>query len=102
MKAIKVEITNIVMYYQPDFYECRFLDARGNMHIVVEKLPVISMLDQVDQLPADGVLGCEILSSETDQDGRTIFRVTTEKPWYIESITGTMVFEVWEEQLTDI
>lgn len=103
MLAIKVNITSFISDDNPGFVECRFSDAWGKEHIVHEKVPVVTTeeLDADSRYPANGVVGCEIVKEWTDTDGRTIFTVTTEKPWDIETVEGVAVFDILSDQIIE-
>ena len=104
MKAIKIKITSFISDDQPGFVECKFNDAWNKEHTVQDKVPIVTekYLDADSDYPQDGVIACEIISKWKDKDERTIFSVTTEKPWAVDTIDGLTEFDILEEQLTDI
>ena len=104
MKAIKVEITRFVDDSQPGFVECRFYDALDKEHLVIDKVPVVTLenLDAHSTYPRPGVIGCTVLKEYMDERGRNIISVTTEKPWAIDTTEGLTEFEILESQLTNL
>lgn len=104
MKAIKSKIISFISNDQPGFVECKFVDAWNKEHTIHDKVPVVTekYLDEKSEYPQDGVVGCEIIKQWKDQDGRTIFTVTTQKPWHIDTLEGLSEFDVLEEQLVEI
>jgi hypothetical protein len=103
MLAIKVGITRFVDDHQPGFVECSLIDAHGKEHLFIEKVPVVALddLDANSVYPAAGVIGCEVLESTADTT-TDIITVSTERPWWIESTEGLLVFDLWSTQLVDL
>lgn len=104
MKAIRIKITSFISDDQPGFVECKFNDAWNKVHTVQDKVPIVTKkdLDANSDYPQDGVIACEIIKQWVDKDNRTIFTVTTERPWSVDTIDGLTEFDVIEEQLTEI
>ncbi len=102
MKAIRIKITSFISDDQPGFVECKFNDAWNKEHTVQDKVPIVTekYLDANSDYPQDGVIACEIIAKWKDKDERTIYSVTTEKPWAVETIDGLKEFDILEEQLT--
>jgi len=103
MSAIKIKITKYISDDQPGFVECTFDDAWNKVHIVEDKVPIVTekYLDANSDYPQDGVVACEILKESKDAEGRTIFTVDT-SPWGINTIEGLTKFDILKEQLTDL
>lgn len=101
MPAIPVLITRFVDDHQPGFVECFFVDALGETHTFVEKVPVVSTesLCATSPYPCDGVIECEIEEEWSDKMGRAVARVSTARPWGMESTTGLTRFIVVSSQL---
>ncbi|VDO43585.1 hypothetical protein [Variovorax paradoxus] len=104
MKAIAVEIFQVVDDSgYPTFVECLLIDAMGQRHRFVEKKPVVSETEiDIESLPAPGVIACEIESEWLDPGGRSVVRVTTTRPWGVESTAGSSSFVVLADQLREI
>lgn len=104
MKAIRIKITSFISDDQPSFVECKFNDAWNKEHTVKDKVPIVTEkdLDANSEYPQDGVIACKIISKWKDKDERTIFSVTTEKPWAVDTIDGLTEFDILEEQLIEL
>jgi len=104
LQVLKVLITGFIDDHQPGWVECRFADAWGNEHIVQDKVPILTDkdLDTNSEYPQDGVIAFEFIKTWTDQDGRTIYKINTEKPWGVETIKGLTEFDILEEQITEL
>ena len=104
MKAIRIKITIFISDDQPGFVECKFNDAWNKEHTVQDKVPILTekYLDANSEYPQDGVIACEIIKQRVDNNNRTVFAVTTEKPWSVDTIDGLTEFDILEELLTDI
>jgi hypothetical protein len=105
MKGIKAIITKYISDEpQPGIVECKFNDAWNNDYYVHEKTAVVTAdyLDWDSTYPAGGFIACEIISEWTDAQDRSILSITTNKPWYIETIEGQTEFEILKEQLVEI
>jgi hypothetical protein len=104
LKAIKINITSFISDDQPGFVECKFIDAWNKEHTVHDKVPIVTEkdLDANSDYPQDGVIACEVIKQWVDKDNRTIFTVTTEKPWAVDTIEGLTDFDILEEQLTEL
>jgi hypothetical protein len=100
MQGVKVEITRWVDDHQPGIVECSLIDACGNRHLFIEKLPIVSSesLDAGSSYPRAGIIECRVTERRI-HDGREVVVITTEMPWHIESTIGKSSFEVTPEQL---
>ncbi len=80
----------------PGFVECAFSDAAGVEHKFVDKVPVVSLedLDASSAYPCAGQVACEVEEQWRSDDGQTLARIRTDKPWGIESLTGQSQFVV--------
>jgi hypothetical protein len=103
MKAIKIRITSFISDIEAGFVECKFNDAWNKEHIVHDKVPIVTEedLDANSEYPQDGTIACEIIKQWIDKDGRTIFTVSTEKPWGVDTIDGLTEFDILEDQLIE-
>lgn len=101
MISLMVQIEHFVDGHFPGFVECAFVDAYGVRHEFVEKVPVVSTSDlRSDSLyPQPGYIGCTIEEVLVDDLGRSLVRVSTDKPWSIEAEAGATRFTVFEEQI---
>jgi hypothetical protein len=96
-----VSILRFVDDHQPGFVECALTDASSEVHLFVEKGPVVSTMNLVatSRYPVDGVIACEIEATWIDEEGRSLSRVNTERPWGVESTSGQTVFIVLSSQI---
>jgi hypothetical protein len=101
MTAVTVSILRFVDEHQPGFVECALVDALGQSHRFVEKVPIV--IDQAlwsdSTYPSVGVLACQIEAEFTDAAGRLLARIDTEHPYHVESTCGTTKFVVLVSQL---
>jgi len=104
LKAIRIKITSFISDDQPGFVECKFNDAWNKEYTVQDKVPVVTekYLDANSEYPQEGVIACEIMKQWVDKDERTIFTVTTKKPWAVDTFDGLTEFDVLEEQLIEL
>ncbi len=81
--------------------ECLLIDAHGDAHRFIEKVPVITAddLGPASAYPRIGEIACEVSTQWRDDSGRMLAQVCTERPWCIESITGETNFVVLLAQL---
>jgi hypothetical protein len=101
MAYLAVQIARFVDDHQPGWVACEFVDAGGRSHSIIEKVPVLGSedLDAASVYPRPGRVGCEIVNRWRDTDGRELVRITTVRPWCIESTEGLSEFVVLAEQL---
>ncbi len=101
MFNLAVQVERFIDDHFPGFVECVLIDADGLRHEFIENAPVVSTADLSFNsiYPQPGYLGCTIESEWIDEFGRRLTRVSTEKPWSIESVAGEMIFTVFEQQI---
>ena len=104
MPSIAVTISRFVDEHQPGFVECVLVDALGESHLFVEKVPIVTLesLIATSSYPCIGAIDCEIQAIWLDETGRSVARVSTELPWGVESTGGSTQFVVLSSQLTGI
>jgi len=104
MLGVSVEISQYVDDSQPGWVECRLVDALGDEHLFVEKVPVVTRahLDATSSYPQTGVIACIVLGRSEHGDGRQLVHIDTQRPWGIESTMGRDRFDVLAEQLCDL
>ncbi|MCS3798758.1 hypothetical protein [Niastella sp. OAS944] len=63
MPSIKISINKFISDHQPGFVECSFTDAWGKLHIVEEKVPIVTDkdLNANSHYPQEGFIDCEVL-----------------------------------------
>jgi hypothetical protein len=96
MPFVPVQIDRMVDPSFPGFVECAFVDALGQEHRFVEKVPVVSRedLSEDTSYPRIGNIACSIEASWLETDGRTLVRVSTLHPWGVESVEGKSQFVI--------
>lgn len=101
MPALAVRIVRFVDETQPGVVECEFVDASGHRHTLRDKVPIFSRdsLDASSEYPQLGVADCELLARWEDERGQELSRITTVRPFDIESLEGLSEFVVFSSQL---
>ena len=95
MPEIQIEITRCVDEASPGFVEFELVDALGERHRFVDKVPVVTeqQLDASCSYPVTEWVQCEVIGEvEGASPGR--LRIDTSRPWGLESIEGRSEFEV--------
>lgn len=103
MLGIPVKITRLLSSDFPGFVECSFVDAFGQTHLFVDKIPVVCTDDFASptNLPSIGAIACTIKQESVDSSGRSVAIVSTMQPWSIESTLGASDFTVFASDLID-
>lgn len=101
MIAVPVQIVRFVMEHQPNIVECVLTDASNRQWFFHDKCAAFTEmnLNEKSTYPLPGVLGCEAIREWTDERGRLIVTIDTEKPWGISTTTGETKFEVFADQI---
>ena len=101
MPAITVQITRFVDDHFPGCVECNFVDALGETHVFIEKVPMVSIenLSSTSDYPRSGSIDCRIEEEWNETTGRAVARVDTTEPWDMESTRGMTSFVVLASQL---
>src|SRR6187455_3752706 len=95
MAAITATVTRLMDEAFPGWVELRFLDAVGNQHVIVEKVPVVLAGDFDEAgLPMAVALPCVVVCTRVDPVLGQVAEVDTSKPYGIESVDGRTQFEV--------
>lgn len=101
MLIIPVQISRFVRDDNPGWVECVLVDALGQSHSFTEKVPVVTRedLDAESNYPCSGTIACELNEEWKDDMGRSLARVSTERPWGVESSAGLTQFVLLSSQL---
>lgn len=101
MPALTIEISRFVDEYQPGIVECVLVDANGQRHLFIEKVPIVTTENvwSSTSYPRPGAIACAVEAEWRDDDGRVLARVTTERPWGVESTSGQTSFVVLASEL---
>jgi len=104
MHNLKVQIVRFVDSDFPGWVECELVDAEGRRHILKDKVPIftVEVLDADRKYPTPGTVVCEVLERYQDEQGQELARVSTEKPFYIESTEGLSEFTVPTSLITSM
>jgi hypothetical protein len=102
MLAVRIAISRFTNEHFPGWVECLLVDVHGRTWKFVEKVPVVSTEDlwSDSEYPREGVIACTVLASKVDEQGRQVLTIDTRAPYYIESVDGATVFEVFADQLS--
>lgn len=102
MNRLIVQIERFVDEHFPGFVECAFVDAEGVRHAFVEKVPIVSGANLNDEsgYPQVGYIDCIVEKRWLDELGRSLVRINTNKPWSVESVSGTTTLVVYEGQIS--
>ena len=98
---LRVEIVAFVDGSFPGWVKCELFDAMGQLHTFVDKYPIFSseLLEPDSAYPRPGSIRCEIIERLQDSGGRQVARVTTARPYGIESLNGISEFVVAADQI---
>jgi len=103
MHQVAVQIVRLVEEGYPGWVECRLIDAGGCSHVIIEKVPIVSVedLDAHSQYPTAGIVRCEVRERCQDEKGNDTVRISTAKPDDIESVEGLTEFTVPASLVTE-
>lgn len=101
MISLVVQIERVVDDHFPVWVGCVLTDSDGVRHEFVEKEAVIGIGERMSgsHYHDPGYIACVIEEEWADELGRSLLRVSTEKPWSIESVAGETKFTVFKEQI---
>jgi len=88
---------------QPGIVEFQLEEANGHRCLFVDKTAIVSAarLDAQTTYPQQGIIACEIVRRSRDTAQRELVRISTERPWYVESVDGLTEFDVLPEALVE-
>lgn len=98
---VEVDIVRFVDRDFPGWVECQLVDAFGAVHLIHEKVPVVTTDDLADDatFPVPGMIAGEVIEEWQDDCGRSVVKLDTTRPWAIESIDGTTTFVLHSSRL---
>jgi hypothetical protein len=101
IRELRLEIVEFVDEYQPGVVKCEFRDADGQLHTLIEKVPIVSLeqLDAGSSYPTPGCVRCEVLARWVDSSETERVRISTASPYHIESTEGRSEFVVLSAQI---
>lgn len=88
---------------QPGLVEVTVTDANSKRWTFVDKAVYFSSEELVADsgYPRDGVVACIEIGRRIDTHGREVVRISTDRPWDIETVDEVSEFEVDASQLLD-
>ena len=102
MYILGIQIVRYVDTAFPGWVECELVDAEGRRHIIKDKVPMFTVedLDADSRYPVEGGVPCEVLERYQDGEGQEMARISTTKPYDIESSEGLTEFIVPANRIT--
>ena len=96
-----VQVIEFVDDAQPGWVRSEFVDAHGQRHALVDKVPVFSRepLDGSSTYPKQGAVACAVLERWQNSDGKELARISVAIPYHVESTDGLSEFVVLSMQL---
>jgi hypothetical protein len=100
---LRLEIVEFVDDCQPGVVLCQFRDAAGQVHSIVDKVPMFTCEDlwSDSTYPQVGAARCEVLKRFRDIDGLEKALVTIDRPDGLEATSGSTEFLVLNSSLED-
>lgn len=101
MPFVSVQITRFVDEHFPGIVECELIDALGDKHVFVEKVPIVSdeNLREESIYSCHGVIVCEVENEWLDDKNNRLVQISTDQLWHIESTKNESRFTVFASQL---
>lgn len=109
MGFLRVKVTAYISNDVPGFVRCEFTDIDGGLHIIEEKVPVLSdqEWDENTAYPFWTLVPGQILDSRVEisitktgkEIKRKIVKISLEKPWGIYDTNDGTIFEVFDEDI---
>jgi hypothetical protein len=104
MLGVKIRVLQYISHHPPPgIVECELVDAHGRHWRFIEKVAVVDSgdLDEKSTYPRPGIFAAEVIQRRREPSGREIVRITTERPWGVESVDGVWEFDVSAETLVE-
>src|ERR1700688_4514070 len=102
MHNVAVQIVRFVDTSFPGWVECELVDVAGRRHILKDKVPTFTVedLDAESKYPVPGFVACEVVERYQNEKGQQLVRVSTVKPYDVESTEGLSEFTVCASLVT--
>jgi hypothetical protein len=102
VRGIRVSIVRFVDAHQPGWVECRLIDATGQHHVFIEKVPIVSLeqLSTDTVYPRPGAIACRVIAEPADKADAVT--VDTDELWGVTSRDGRSQFDVFRQDLVDL
>ena len=96
MDNVTVQIVRFVDSSFPGWVECELVDAAGRRHLLKGKVPIFTVEDlHADtKYPTPGFVACEVVERYQNEKRQEVVRISTAKPYDIESTEGLSEFTV--------
>jgi hypothetical protein len=104
MLGVKVSVVRYISDEpQPGIVEFQLEDANGHRYLFVDKTAIVSTasLDAQTNYPQPGIIACEIVRRSRGTAQREVVRISTERPWFVESVDGLIEFDVPPDVLVE-
>src|SRR4029077_3785066 len=105
MLGVKVSVLRYVSDEpQPGIVEFQLEEANGHRCLFMDKTAIVSTasLDAQATYPQPGIIACEIVRRSRDTAQPELVRISTQRPWYVESVDGLTEFDVLPEELVGV
>jgi hypothetical protein len=102
MPSLRVQIVRFVdVEPQPGIVESQFRDAQGEVHSIIDKIPLFTSADlwSDSDYPQPGFIECRVLERMTGPGGNLV-RINIE-PYHFELTNEKSEFVISEAELTD-
>ncbi|WP_158655631.1 hypothetical protein [Sphingobacterium sp. HMA12] len=106
MGFLRIKVTDYISNDFPGFARCEFTDIDGGLHIIEDKVPVLTdqFWDENTTYPRWALIPGKILERRTEilttkagkEKKRNIIKISLEKPWDIYDTSEETVFEVFD------
>ena len=102
MTTVGVQIVRFTDPAFPGWAACVLRDASGRAWEFIDKASVFTTapLGESTAYPQPGAVACEVIRQRTDESGRALCTIDTERPWHVAATGGEMQFEVFAHQIT--
>lgn len=111
MGFLRVKVTDCVSNDYPGFVRAEFKGVEGNVHIIEEKVPVLTgqYWDENTTYPFWTLVPRQIIERRIEisttkmgkEIKRKIIKISLEKPWGIYDINDETVFEVFDADVVE-
>ncbi|MGJ1271011.1 hypothetical protein [Sphingobacterium siyangense] len=106
MEFLRIKVTDYISNYFPSFVRCEFTDIDGSLHIIEDKVPVVTdqFWDENTTYQRWALIPGKILERRTEifitKTGKEkkikIIKISLEKRWGIYDTNDETVFEVFD------
>lgn len=104
-----IKVTDYISNDFPGFVRCEFTDIDGSLHIIEDKVPVLTdqFWDENTTYPRWALIPGKILERRTEilttkagkEKKRNIIKISLERPWAIYETNDETIFEVFDRDV---